>query len=415
MEQVVVIGGGVVGAACALALAKAGRAVTVVERGRFGGGCSHGNCGYICPSHVLPLAAPGAIGSTLRALLQRNGPLKVRPAEILRKWPWFLGFARRCNETAMLSAARGLKALLDDSRRRTEGLLAEEAIECEWDTRGLLFVFRTAAAFDHYAHVNELLTAKFDRPADRYDADALLKLEPALKPGVASGGYLYKCDAQLRPDLLMAGLRTALERRGVTILENTPVTGFERANGRARAVLTAGGPVAGDEFVLAAGAWSPLLGRELGCKLPIVPGKGYSLTTTRPKVCPTYPMIFEEDRVAVSPFASGFRLGSTMEFAGYDETHDDRRLQLLRDGAARYLREPEGDTVTETWHGFRPMVHDGLPVIDRSPALANVTIAAGHGMLGLSLAAGTGQLVSDLITGATPAVEPSAYSLKRFS
>ena len=103
-----------------------------------------------------------------------------------------------------------------------------------------------------------------------------------------------------------------------------------------------------------------------------------------------------------------------MEFAGYDESIDPRRLQLLRDGAAVYLRDPEGDTVTETWQGFRPMVHDGKPVIDRSPALSNVLIAAGHGMLGLSMATGTGQLVSDLLTGATPAVDPSAYSLGRF-
>ena len=412
--HVLVIGGGVIGTACAYSLAKAGRAVTLVERGRHGGACSHGNCGYVCPSHVLPLAMPGAVASTLKALLQRNGPLKVRPGVVLKNLGWFLGFARRCNAPAMMHAAAGIQALLDDSRRRYDDLLAAEAIDCEWDTRGLLFVFQSAAAFAHYAETDKLLTDHFRRPAVRYDADALLAIEPALKPGAAAGGYLYPGDAQLRPDKLLAGWRRALTRLGVTVVEDCAVTGFAAENGRARAAVTSRGEIAAKEFVVAAGAWSPMLNDVLGCKLPIVPGKGYSLTTTRPEICPAYPMIFEEHRVAVSPFASGFRVGSTMEFAGYDESIDPRRLQLLRDGAAAYLREPEGDTVTETWQGFRPMVYDGNPVIDRSPSLANVMIAAGHGMLGLSMATGTGQLVADLLTGATPAVDPAAYRLGRF-
>ena len=414
MSDVIVIGGGVIGTACAYYLAKAGRAVTLVERGRVGGACSHGNCGYVCPSHVLPLAMPGVIGSTLKALLQRNGPLKVRPGYALSQLGWFLGFARQCNAAAMMHAATGIQALLDDSRRRYDVLLADEAIACEFDTHGLLFVFQSAGAFHHYAGLNALLSDHFHRPAVRYDADALLQLEPALKPGAAAGGYLYTGDAMLRPDKLMAGWRAALTRLGVSVIEDCTVTGFAGEAGRARAVRTTRGEIAGTEFVVAAGAWSPTLNAVLGCKLPIVPGKGYSLTTTRPKVCPAYPMIFEEHRVAVSPFATGFRVGSTMEFSGYDETIDPKRVQLLRDGAAAYLREPEGDTVTETWQGFRPMVYDGKPVIDRSPALANVTVAAGHGMLGLSMATGTGKLVSDLLTHTPPAVDPAAYALSRF-
>ena len=413
-DGTIVVGGGVVGTACAYSLARAGRAVTLLERGRFGGACSHGNCGYVCPSHVLPLATPGAIAATLRALLQRNGPVKVRPRAALANIGWFLGFARQCNEPAMLHAAAGIQALLDDSRRRYDALLADENIDCEFDARGLLFVFRSAGAFAHYAATDRLLTDRFGRPAVRYDADALLHLEPALKPGAAAGGYLYPGDAQLRPDKLMAGWRGALTRLGVAVVEDCAVTGFVAEAGQARAVRTSRGEIAGREFVVSAGAWSPTLNAALGCRLPIVPGKGYSLTTTRPAVCPAYPMIFEEHRVAVSPFATGFRVGSTMEFAGYDDGIDPRRVQLLRDGAAVYLQEPEGDTVTETWQGFRPMVYDGKPIIDRSPALPNVMIAAGHGMLGLSMATGTGQLVSDLLTHARPSIDPAAYALSRF-
>src|SRR5262249_40420239 len=141
-------------------------------------------------------------------------------------------------------------------------------------------------------------------------------------------------------------------------------------------------------------------------------GKGYSLTFPRPAVCPTYPMIFEEDRVAVTPFADSLRVGSTMEFAGYDETLNRNRLRLLTDAAAAYLREP-GGTAGEVWWGWRPMTLDGLPVIGPSPALANVVVAAGHGMLGVSMAPATGKLVADLLSGAAPQVDPAPYRIGR--
>jgi D-amino-acid dehydrogenase len=414
VTDVLVIGGGVVGVASAYYLAKAGKRVTILDRKTLGGACSHGNCGYVCPSHVLPLAAPGALISTMKTLLHRNGPLKVRPREILRNLGWFLGFARQCSERKMLDAAIGIQALLDDSRKRYDELIQSENIACEWDTHGLLFVFQTPKAFAHYAEVNQLLTEKFHRPAQRYDAQELLALEPALKPGAASGGYLYTNDAQLRPDVLMRSWREVLVKLGVEIIENCELQGFVPEQGKAKAVRTSLGEIVASDMVLSLGAWSPLLNSSLGCKLPIIPGKGYSLTMSRPVNCPTYPMIFEEHRVAVSPFATGLRIGSTMEFAGYDDTMNPARLQLLRDGAAVYLREPEGPTTEETWTGWRPMVYDGKPIIDRSPAMQNVVIAAGHGMLGLSMATGTGRLVADIITGAKPSVDPTPYRWNRF-
>jgi D-amino-acid dehydrogenase len=147
-------------------------------------------------------------------------------------------------------------------------------------------------------------------------------------------------------------------------------------------------------------------------KLPIIPGKGYSITLPRPTNCPTYPLIFEEHRVAVSPFRTGFRIGSTMEFAGYDATLNRDRLKLLTDAAAEYLADPgEPTAATEEWWGWRPMTASGLPVIDRSPRLGNVLVAAGHGMLGLSMAPATGKLVAELLVGQLPHVSPEPYRL----
>lgn len=412
---VVVVGAGIIGVASAYSLAKAGWNVTLLDRAAYGSGCSAGNCGYICPSHALPLATPGAIWYTLKTLFYANSPLKVRPGFLLRNLGWFLSFARRCNTRDMLHAAEGIQALLNSSRSLFDDLLAEEAIACEWDTHGLLFVFQTAHAYQHYADTNRLLSDRFALPADVYDAQALTELEPALKPGSVSGGYLYRGDAQVRPDVLLKSWRAVLLKLGVRIVEDCEATGFTSTQQSATTLCTNQGEFLADAFVVATGAWTPKLNAILGCKVPIIPGKGYSYTVDRPALCPTYPMIWEEHRVAVSPFETGLRIGSTMEFAGYDETLNPSRLKLLRDAATMYLKEPGHDArLQNEWWGWRPMIHDGNPVIDRSPKYGNVWIAAGHGMLGLSMATGTGKLIAELLDGRSPHVDASAYSLKRF-
>ena len=209
-------------------------------------------------------------------------------------------------------------------------------------------------------------------------------------------------------------LEKVLQTRGVAVREECAVSAIRRENGHARAVLTDQGELAADAFVIAAGALTPLLQRELGCKIPIQPGKGYSITMPRPAICPTYPLIFEEHRVAVTPMKSGYRLGSTMEFAGYDSRLKRKRLALLRAGASHYLREPYTEPVEEEWFGWRPMTYDSVPIIGPTPALANVLIAAGHNMLGLAMAPATGRLVAELLGGERAHIDPQPYGVGRF-
>jgi D-amino-acid dehydrogenase len=410
--RVVVVGGGVIGASCAYYLSKAGWSVTVLDRGGFGKGCSHGNCGFVCPSHVLPLAAPGAIRSALKALLRRNAPFSIKPRLDPALWGWLIRFARRCNARDMMEAGRALHALLNSSRSLYDQLMKEEPFDCEWEARGMLVVFLRHEPMEHHAQTDRLLRESFDMGAERYDGDRLLELEPALKPGLA-GGWLYRSDAHLRPDKLMSSWRRVFEARGVTIREQCEVTGLVNEGGRARAVVTAQGEVPADAFVIAAGAWTPLLGDHLGCRVPIQPGKGYSITMPRPARCPGIPLIFDEHRVAVTPWASGYRLGSTMEFAGYDTSIDPRRLELLCEGARPYLHEPYCEPVREEWYGWRPMTSDGKPIIGRSPALANVLIAAGHNMIGVATAPATGKLVAEVLGGGRPHIDPAPFAAAR--
>jgi D-amino-acid dehydrogenase len=417
-QHVLVIGGGVIGAACAHYLQQAGRRVTIVDKGRFAGGCSHANCGFICPSHVLPLAEPGALREAFKSLFHRYSPFRVRPRFDLRLWSWFWQFARRCNHHDMVESGHAIQPLLQSSMQLYEELMQTGGIDCEWEKRGLLFVYRTEPAFNCFTGTNDLLTRVFNEPAERLGGEEVREFEPALKTGLA-GGWYYEHDAHLRPDKLMQSWRESLERRGVIIREQCEVQGFEQSDAggerkRATAAITTAGPIQADVFVVATGSWTPFLEKHLGCRVPIQPGKGYSITMPRPKVCPRVPIIFPEHRVAVTPMQSGYRLGSMMEFVGYDETIDPARLNLLTDAALIYLREPVPEPVLETWYGWRPMTWDSRPIIDRSPAWENVYIAAGHNMLGLSMGCATGKLIAELVTGREPHLDLGPYAAKRF-
>jgi D-amino-acid dehydrogenase len=412
-RQVIVVGGGVIGAACAYHLSLSGWQVTVIDRGAFGMGCSHANCGIICPSHLLPLAEPGAVWRAFKSLFQKSSPFYIKPRFDPALWGWLWKFARRCNMPAMLESAHACQTLLDSSRQLYDEMIAGNLLDCEWEPRGLLFAFQAHSEMEEYAKTDRLMSESFNMPAVRYDGEAVVQLEPALRPGLA-GGWFYEHDAHLRPDKLMDSWRRLLGGRGVVIRENCDVTGFQRDGNRARAIVTVSGELAADAFVVAAGALTPVLSQHLGCRIPIQPGKGYSITMPRPTRCPVIPLIFPETRVAVTPMRSGYRLGSTMEFGGYDATLNRRRLDLLKEGARAYLHEPYCEPVQEEWFGWRPMTYDGKPIIDRSPAMDNVVIAAGHNMLGVSMSPGTGRLVAEMLNGVATQINPEPFWVRRF-
>jgi D-amino-acid dehydrogenase len=412
-RRAVVIGGGVIGVSCAHYLVREGWQVTLVDRAGVGSGSSHGNCGFICPSHILPLAEPGMVSKGIKSLFARNSPFAIKPRLDPALWSWLLHFAARCNERDMIAAGHGIQALLESSLPLYRELIDGERLDCEFESRGMLFAYRSKHEMDAYAATDRLMTEAFACPARRCDGDELALLEPALRPGLA-GGWFYHDDAHLRPDKLMQSWRQSIAARGAVIHENCSFNSFRSQNGRASVALTQHGELPADLFVVATGAWTPLLNQQLGCKVPIQPGKGYSLTMPRPAVCPTIPLIFPETRVAVTPFKSGYRLGSTMEFAGYDDSIRTERLQLLKDGSAGYLHEPYCEPILEKWFGWRPMTYDSLPIIDRTPFHENVFIAAGHNMLGLSMATATGKLIAELASGITPHIDPSPYRVSRF-
>ncbi len=412
-ETVLVIGGGVIGIACAHYLSRAGYRVTLIDKGELAAACSQGNCGYVCPSHVLPLTEPEALKTAFQSLFQPNAPFRVQPRLSPALWHWFYQFARRCRHETMLEAGRALKAILDSSMAEYRELIATTDVTCEWQDEGLLYVFRKEAGLEGFGRNDALLQKHFGVSAQLLTGAELVDFEPALRSDLA-GAYFYSGDAHLRPDALNQSWVQHLRDQGVTFHTGCALQSVRRRQGRIDTVQTSQGELRADHYVFAMGAWSGRLGGALGCRLPVEPGKGYSVTMDRPRVCPTHPMLLPETKVGVTPFDSGYRLGSMMEFVGFDERIPPQRIQQLRDSAEPYLLEPHTASEHNTWYGWRPMTWDSLPIIGAVPKLANGFLATGHNMLGLSLAPATGRLLTELVQGQKPHLDPEPFRPDRF-
>lgn len=412
-DDVLILGGGVIGLACALQLCKAGASVRVLEQGAPGGGSSHGNCGTITPSHAAPLAIPGMIGVALRSIFHADAPLYLDPRLDGRRLRWLLGFARHCNWRDFELATRARLAILQRSRCLLEELVRGEPLDCEFSAGGTLNVYRTARLYKTDGVQHAALLERLGIEVNRLTGEQVEAMEPALKPGLA-GGVLHPGDASLRPDRYVAELARCVRARGGVIESDARIEGFATEDRRIAGVQTSRGWFRGTHVVMALGAWSPLLARQLHLRLPMQPGKGYSLTWSRPALVPRHALSLREPSVCVTSWGEGFRLGSTMEFSGYREGLNRTRLDALRRGAAANLREPEGARLLEEWWGWRPMSVDEVPIIGASTRWSNLCFATAHGMLGMSMSAATGELVASLLAGTPAMIDAAPYAPARF-
>jgi D-amino-acid dehydrogenase len=278
----------------------------------------------------------------------------------------------------------------------------------------MLFVFRSDRALGDFADTDALLTREFGVTARFIDGADLDTFEPALLDGLA-GGYFYDFDNHLRPDRLNASWAESCRRNGVRFIEECSLEAIDLTGGNIDGLDTAEGRMQADRYVFATGAWSRHWGQELGCEIPVEPGKGYSVTMSRPQTMPSHPMLMPEKHIGVTPFSDSLRIASMMEFAGFDDSIPDFRIRQLQDSARPYLREPVGPTVEDTWYGWRPMTWDSLPIVGRVPGVANGLIATGHNMLGLTLAPITGKIIADLVAERETGLPLDAVSPARFA
>jgi D-amino-acid dehydrogenase len=396
-HRVVVIGGGVIGVTSAYYLAGDGCDVMLLDRGEVCAGSSYGNAGLIVPSHVVPLAAPGVWWQGVKWMLDPDSPFYIRPRldRDLARWLW--RFRAACTPARMRRAIPLLRRLTVESLALYREIAALDAFDFGFRQSGSMTVFFTAEGLAHGREEARLL-GEFGVPVEVLDGQAARAAEPALRAGVA-GALLCREDALLVPDRFVKGLAGLAASRGVRVATGAEVLGFRRAEDRIIAVETTRGSVACDTVVLATGAWSPEVGRALGLRVPIQPAKGYSLTYRRPARGPAIPLLPAEGRFSVTPMGEFLRFGGTLELAGMDLSINTRRVETLRRNALRCLDGVDGLELLEIWRGLRPCTPDGLPLVGRSARFANLVLAAGHAMVGMSLGPVTGKLVSALVAG----------------
>jgi D-amino-acid dehydrogenase len=410
--DVLVIGGGVIGVASAYYLAREGAAVTLVEKDDICAGSSYGNAGLVVPSHSIPLAAPGVLWKGLKWMLDPTSPFYIKPRLDRDLLAWLWKFRGACTAAHVARSLPVLRDLGHASLRLYRELAALDGLDAAFEQKGVLAVFRTAAAFDEGRHEAELM-ARNGLAVTVLDGAGARAAEPSVGPDVI-GALRFPDDAHLVPDVFVTGLARRAASLGARVRRGTEVLGFETAGRRVRAVETTRGTIEPGEVVLAAGAWSPGLARALGLRLPVQPAKGYSLTFRRPPDGPAMPLLLGEARMAVTPMGGWLRFAGTLELAGLDLAIDRRRVEAVRQAPARYLRLPSDLPLVEIWRGLRPCTPDGLPVIGRSARLDNLILATGHAMIGLSLGPVTGKLVAQLATGAPPLLDLAPLRPERF-
>jgi D-amino-acid dehydrogenase len=414
-KHILIIGAGVVGMFTAHYLLQRGFNVTIVDRSSpTDEGCSFGNAGYVCPSHIIPLAAPGMVGTALRMMFNPASPFYVKPridVDLLR-WSW--RFFRSATSAHVERSAPLLRDLNVASRASYEEFASLPGTDFELKHDGLLMLCKSARTLGHETDLADRANA-IGVEARVLDAKQTAELEPATKLDILGSVY-FPGDCHITPGKLMACLRARLEQAGATIRWNTEVTGFGTNSRRITSARIPGGEIAADEFVLCAGSWSPVVGRGLALSLPVQAGKGYSLTLANPRKLPRIPSILTEARVAVTPMGQRLRFGGTMEIAGINSNISQRRVQQIIRSVPAYFPEfmPEDFAGVAPWCGLRPCSPDGLPYVGRIRAFDNLTIATGHAMIGISLGGITGKLVGQIVGGEKPEIDLGMLSPDRF-
>lgn len=410
--DVLVIGGGVIGVCAAYYLSKLGREVTLIESGEIGLGCSYGNAGLIVPGHSIPLAAPGVLTQGLKWMFDPSSPFYIRPRFDLSLISWLARFGLASREKQMQRGLTILKEIGYASLDLFERLIQQEQLTCSYHKLGWLLVYRTQEGFKHGVQDAELLKRN-GVEVNVLDVQAAYEMEPAIKPGLVGGVY-FPNEAYIDPFKFVQQLADKLKEAGTRILTNTEVIGFEKNGDRIKAVRTNRGDFEASQILLAAGSWTVDLARSIDINIPIQPAKGYSITFPIQDESPKIPLYLHEAKVAAIPLEGSLRLAGTLELTGMNLQINHRRVKAILEKAKPFLRLPQEAFTVEPWAGLRPCTPDGLPIISQAGGFNNFYVAAGHCMLGVTLAPITGKLIAQLLSGKSMGIDLAPFDIKRF-
>lgn len=407
-KNIIVIGGGIIGLSCAYFLYKSGHQVTVIDQSKMDGGASYINAGYLAPSHMIPLSAPGVMKQGIKWMLDSKSPLYIKPRfnSDLIKWSW--AFNKSCTSKHVQRAIPVMREIAVMGRDLYDQIKQEEGFDFQLEKKGLFMLCQTEQTLHHELELVE--TAQKEGLAARPISVAeVKKMMPDAQLEIVGATY-FECDHHTTPGEFMNELKTYLINAGVVIRQEEKVMDIGVEKGNITFVKTNKEQLKADEYVLAAGSWTSMLSRKLNLNLLLQAGKGYRVETTTPTGI-TYPSILAEAKIAITPMSGFTRFAGTMEIAGINDHINTQRVDTIAESVQRYFPNitVTAEEKAQAASGLRPVSPDGMPYIGKSKKCKNLTIATGHAMMGWSLGPSTGKLVQELIDGGTPSMDMTLF------
>ncbi len=416
--KVLVLGGGVIGVASAYYLAKAGHAVTVVDR-QSGPALetSFGNAGEVSPGYSAPWAGPGVPIKAIKWMLMQHSPLVIWPMFDPAMWRWGVMMLANCTAKAYALNKSRMVPIAEYSRDCLKALRAETGIAYDDRAQGTLQLFRTQQQLDSIGGDVAVLK-QYGVPFEVLDRAGFTAVEPALKltQDKFVGALRLPNDETGDCHLFSQRLAEMAAALGVTFRWNTRIESLQVGGGAITGVFTDAGLLTADKVVVALGSHSPGLLAPAGVRIPVYPVKGYSITVpiTDASGAPESTVMDETHKVAVTRLGDRIRVGGTAELAGFSLNLREARRDTLNHVVTDLF--PRGGDVSKAsfWCGLRPMTPDGTPIVGTTP-VQNLLLATGHGTLGWTMAAGTGRVIADLVSGKAPDIDIAGLNMARYN
>ena len=410
-QQIAVIGGGIIGVSIGLRLQSLGARVTLFDRKGIAGEASQGNAGAFAFSEIMPLAGPGILTKAPGWLLDPLGPLSIPPRYALHLAPWMLRFWRASWRDRFQSSMQAQAQLMALARQALERQIADADGEALMQRDGQLQLFEGEAEFRASLPIWELRRKHGIRHDLLTTTEEIAEIQPGLDPRFTHAGFTPDWSNVTDPKAWCDHLASCFVARGGQV-EIAQVTGLEAQGAGARIRLEAR-QCQFDRVVLAAGAWSRDLARQLGDRVPLETERGYNTTLPEGAFDLRCHLTFGRHGFVASRINGGLRIGGAVELGGLKLPPNYRRAEILMQKAKAFLPGLRDQGGTQ-WMGFRPSLPDSLPVIGRARASKAVIYAFGHGHLGLTQSAATAELVADLLRARAPEIETEAFSAQRF-
>jgi D-amino-acid dehydrogenase len=411
-KKVVIIGGGIMGVCSAYFLNKEGHEVTIIDKSNFSSGASFVNAGYITPSHIISLAAPGIITKGLKWMFNPSSPFYVKPRldKDFLQWAW--AFKRSSTKQKVAQSIPVIKDINILSRELYIAMKSSGDLDFHYEHKGLLMAYKHDKAGEQEWEVGKK-AIQLGLKVENLTAKEVEILEPKANLNIKGAVYFHS-DAHMTPGGFMKNMLAYLKSQGVAILAEEEVKDIIISNNSIKKVITNKQEITADEFVMAAGSWSPLISKKLGIKMLLQPGKGYRINVAQ-ETNITIPAVLLEAKVAVTPMNGFTRFSGTMEIDKINHTINPIRVNAIANSASEYYKGLQISTEDKeaAQCGLRPVTPDGLPYIGKTTQYNNLTFATGHAMMGWSLGPATGKLVSEIISNQKSSLDLNPFKVQR--